>query len=138
MELRNFLFALLILFLGTGCALKEIVDENPIKIEGRYEFVSLDMSLFNKLNIQPVQSGEASFDPVSRFRARYVDPILKREIINLDGEFILRGNRIELNLPQVRLDGNLRFSQRRGETRLNITWKIKGDEKLYNWILRKK
>ena len=138
MESRNLLFIILILFLETGCVLKQVVDENPIKIEGRYEFVSLDMSFFNKLNTQPVQSGEVNFDPVSRFRARYVDPILKKEIINLDGEFVVRGNRIELNLPQVRLNGNLRLSQRRGETRLVITWKIKGDDRLYNWILKKK
>ncbi|MDP3792215.1 MAG: hypothetical protein Q8Q89_00640 [bacterium] len=137
MKFTSFLFVILILFAGTGCALKQIVNENPIKIEGRYEFVSLDMSLFNKLNTQPVQRGDASFDRVSRFRARYVDPILKKEIINLYGEFIVRGNRIELNLPQAKLNGNLKLSQRRGDTYLTITWKIQGDNKLYNWIFKK-
>lgn len=138
MRMCKFLFITLILLLGTGCALKQAVDENPIRIEGRYEFVSLDLSVFGNINTQPVQNGEASFNPVRRFRARYIDPILKREIVNLDGEFILRGNKIELNLPQARLNGNFKFSQRRGETRLYITWKIQGDEKLYNWIFKKK
>lgn len=142
MELRSFLFVASILFVGTGCALKEIVNENPIRIEGRYEFVSMDFSIFEKLNIQPpiqpIPSGEAIFDRYRRFRAKYVDPILKREIINLDGEFIVRGNRIELNLHQARLNGNFRLSQKSGETRLVITWKIQGDDKLYNWILKKK
>lgn len=137
MRLYNFLFVALTLLLETSCALKQIVDENPIRIEGRYEFVSLDMSVFSEVNTQPIQKGDASFDRISRFRARYVDPILKKEVINLDGEFIVRGNRIELNLPQAKLNGNFRFSNRRGETRLTITWRIQGDDRLYNWILRK-
>ncbi|KAF0222705.1 MAG: hypothetical protein FD167_4990, partial [bacterium] len=85
MRMCKFLFITLILLLGTGCALKQAVDENPIRIEGRYEFVSLDLSVFGNINTQPVQNGEASFNPVRRFRARYIDPILKREIVNLDG-----------------------------------------------------
>ncbi|OGM96229.1 MAG: hypothetical protein A3B86_03755 [Candidatus Yanofskybacteria bacterium RIFCSPHIGHO2_02_FULL_38_22b] len=137
MRLYNFLFATLILFVATGCVLRQIADENPIRIEGRYEFVSLDMSVFGNINTQPVQNGEASFDPVRRFRARYIDPILKKEIINLDGEFIVKGNKIELNLPEAKLNGNFRFSNRRGETRLTITWRIQGDSRLYNWILSK-
>ena len=136
MKSWNFLFVMT-LFLGTGCALRQIANENPIKIEGQYEFVSLDMSVLGKVNTQPVQKGEANFDPVSKFRAKHLDPILKKEVINLDGEFIVRGNKIELNLPQARLNGNFNFSQRRSETRLHITWKIQGDNKLYDWILKK-
>src|SRR3989344_3319409 len=117
MRSDNFLFVTLILFVVTGCALRQIADENPIRIEGRYEFVSLDMSVFNKQVVQPIQIGEANFDSVSRFRARYIDPILKKEIINLDGEFIVKGNKIELNLPQAKLNGNFRLSNRTGETR---------------------
>lgn len=130
-----------VIFLAS-CALKEVADENLIQIEGRYEFISMDFSIFEKLNIQPlvqpISNGEAIFDKYHRFRAQYVDPILNKEIVNLDGEFIIRRNRIIINLPQARLNGNFKISNRRGETRLMITWKIEGDSKLYNWVLRKK
>ena len=141
MRLRSFLFITVILFSGTGCALRQILADNPIRITGHYEFVSLDLSIFSEpdtLPVQAVQAGEASFDLYHRFRARYLDPVLKREFLNLDGEFIIRGDRIELNLPQTKLNGNFRLSQRRGETYLLITWKYPQDRSSRNWVLKKK
>ena len=125
-----------------GCALKETNIDNPIKITGNYEFVSMDLSFLDTLDppVPPVlKSGEASFsNQANRFKAKFVDPVLKREIINLEGDFILRGNKIELNLPEAYLFGTIRLRERRRETHLTITWKIDGDDKLYNWIFKKR
>ena len=138
--IRDILFFVITMFVftGYGCALKEAVAANPIKISGNYEFISVDMTIFGKFNTLPIKQGEASFDnPLRKFKVKFLDPILMKEFINIEGQFIVKGNKIELNLPDSKLKGTVKLYHKRRDTYLTITWEVPGDE-LYDWIFKKK
>ena len=117
------LLVIIVLLTGPSCALKQTIIENPPRIEGRYDYVSMDLALLSNLVVIPGTPGEPKSDPYSRFRAKYIDPIIKKELFNYDKQVILRGTRLDLNIPQAKITGDFKLSNKKREPSIMIIWR---------------
>ena len=148
-------FVLICVLSCTSCALKQRIgqelDRNPLKIQGRYEMVSMDVSICGKFGTLPVKSAQEAgvnevvfgdqipgVKEVRQFKAQFIDPILGMQLININDEIIMQGNKIRLKSARANVYGTLKISHQRRDTYLIISWSYSGDKRLYNWVMKKK